>query len=605
MMRQFLRNLSIGFALGLGCFAGAVAQTSPVSPIYLYGVEFTRPDQPLKIARETFDAIGKAVAPRPLIVNSVKLDELEQLVNSGKADIVITTSGIYRRHVQNGMRDIATLITAEQPDPDHAIGTLVVARKGSGLKSLDDLHGKILASNHPMAFQGTLTLKKELFDKGYDPEKFFGNILYLGMDRSKRYEAVLSGTADATICAVCLMERASGREKEILAQFEPVGATRDPHTGCLTSTKLYPNHTLLISPGLDVSTIRQIAEAVYRLPKNADGQHWMLASDFSAGDALYRDLRIGPYEHLRSWTLGRIWNEFGLWILALLATIAFAVWHVIRTGKLIQLATQELREALQREQRMSARIRELTEKYENTRRAVTVSSLSNVVAHELGQPLSAILFYARSIRKLVLEKAATHRYSPELIVEAIDEMTGQTMRATDIVNLVRGYAKAGKEPRQKTDLVKLTGQVIENFIFTHEDAARMILFEPQEKTAFALLSVIEYELALSNLLKNSFESLVQAKVKKPCISVGCSLDGERITITVCDNGPGLPDSRLAQLNDPVVSLKKEGLGLGLSIVRAIVTSNDGQMKISKASQGGLCVELVFARLTQEDGHGQD
>ena len=128
--------------LACSCAIGA-----DLSPIRLYGVEFTRADQRRPIAGETFEAIRRAVAPRPLVVSSVSLEELDRLVSERRADIVITVSGIYRRHLRNGMRDIATLVTSDQPDPDHAIGAVLLAPKESGIRTLEDLRGKTIALN--------------------------------------------------------------------------------------------------------------------------------------------------------------------------------------------------------------------------------------------------------------------------------------------------------------------------------------------------------------------------------------------------------------------------------------------------------------------------
>lgn len=56
--------------------------------------------------------------------------------------------------------------------------------------------------------------------------------------------------------------------------------------------------------------IRQIAENLLRIKPNADGEYWTFASDYDPVDKMYEALKEGPYQHLKSWTLTRIWNEF-------------------------------------------------------------------------------------------------------------------------------------------------------------------------------------------------------------------------------------------------------------------------------------------------------
>ena len=593
MLKELLTSAALLFLLQE---AGA-APPAP-EPVRLYGVEFTRADQKLAIAQETFNAIRRAVAPRPLLISSVPLQELDRLVEEHRADIVITISGVYRRHLRNGMRDIATLITRDQPDPDHAVGSVLYAPEGSGIRTLEDLRGKRIALNHPNAFQGTLTIKKELLDRGYDPEHFFSTVLYLGTDWKTRFEAVKNGVADATFGTVCLKERAKGKEAQLLSGFAPVAARQDPRTGCYTSTELYPNHTILISPSLDVGTIRKIADAVYRMPPNAAGEHWMLASDFGAVDNLYRSLKLGPYEHLRSWTLARIWNEYRLWILPLLAALLFGLWHVLRTGQLVRTATRELREALARERELTSRVRDLTQRYEGTRRALTVGSISSIVAHEMGQPLSAMLFYAKSLRKLIAEKASTHGFSAELMLEAADELIAQNVRANSIISLVRGIAKEGKSAQTVCDLYALSRRSTDNFILAHPESRKAISFEAPKGRAPVLLSELGYELALSNLVKNSWESV--SGMPRPRIRVACRPCENGYEVRVEDNGPGMPEAQLRQMNSPVRSLKSEGLGLGLSIVRAVVTESGGTLSIGRGEKEGLCVRVTIPGHTGED-----
>lgn len=108
--------------------------SADLKPLTLYGVEFTRSSTQLQIANETYKTIERAIYPRKLIVQTVSLKEFEGILADNKADIVITNSGIYRRHILNGWRDIVTLVTRMQPDPDHAIGSLILSRKGSGIR---------------------------------------------------------------------------------------------------------------------------------------------------------------------------------------------------------------------------------------------------------------------------------------------------------------------------------------------------------------------------------------------------------------------------------------------------------------------------------------
>ena len=129
-----LSNLGIslttaGFLLTACPLISAEPTDVQTAPVYLYGVEFTRPSFELKIAKETYEVIQKSIEPRKLIVRNVTTSGLDEAIKERKADIVIANSGIYRRYLQNGWRDVLTLATGVQPNPDLAVGSLILANK--------------------------------------------------------------------------------------------------------------------------------------------------------------------------------------------------------------------------------------------------------------------------------------------------------------------------------------------------------------------------------------------------------------------------------------------------------------------------------------------
>lgn len=80
------------------------------------------------------------------------IDEIDEVLRSKEAPIAIVGATTYLRHRKDGMRDIATLISNLQPDPDHSVGALVVVKKDSNINSLKELKGKCLGANHPPEF---------------------------------------------------------------------------------------------------------------------------------------------------------------------------------------------------------------------------------------------------------------------------------------------------------------------------------------------------------------------------------------------------------------------------------------------------------------------
>lgn len=237
--------------------------------------------------------------------------------------VAVVGASTYWRHLRDGIRDIATLVSHHQPDPDHAVGALVVVRKNSPIKTLDDLEGHSIAVNEPNGFQAIQVVYREIADAGHEWRGFFSNVKSYGLDFRQRLEAVRNGEVDAATVNVCYAERMAAKGIDVLKDLKPLSIKRQKSVSCMTSTKLYPNWSLLASPELDSSTRVKIANAVYAMQPVSDGQRWTMASDFRETDELYRVLKTGPYAYLNQWTLRRIWEEYRLAVLCALAAIAF------------------------------------------------------------------------------------------------------------------------------------------------------------------------------------------------------------------------------------------------------------------------------------------
>jgi len=102
----------------------------------------------------------------------------------------------------------------------------------------------------------------------------------------------------------------------------------------------------------------------------------------------------------------------------------------------------------------------------------------------------------------------------------------------------------------------------------------------------------------TNLLKNACEAIerrpeeVRATVPGH-IAVDAYSEGGKLLISVCDNGPGLPEDKLDKLTEPYITTREKGTGLGLAIVKKIVEDHKGSMSLANQPSGGACITLTF------------
>ena len=561
-------------------------------PIYLYANEFLLPGLKMSSADRTISAVEKAVAPRKLVVFEVPLGELEEAISQKKADMAIVGSAIYWRNLQYGMRDIATLVTPLQPDPDHAVGALVVTRANeTGINGMADLKGKRLGINLPNGFQCYLTVLRDLADLGYDYKHFFADVTAYGLLPDVRLDALRRGEVDAVTLNTCYVERKRQQGEDVLKGLKPVGVQQQKQVACMTSTKLYPNWSFLISPNLDAPTIVKIASALHSMPEAEDGHHWTIASSFTSADIPYRTLKVGPYAYLNRWTIARVWREYKLLICLIVVFFLFGAWHTWRTHQLIKLRTSQLQKTFEEKERLSAQAKSVSEKYAALKHAFAVNQLSSLVAHELSQPLASMLLYAQGIR-VMLKDSKTVAGDLAKIREGIDKIAERAGRAQQIVRAVRSYAKSDEGTFSELDLSRILKQVVERTALARGVSRNCFELHLPEQPVCIRGSELELELAFANIIQNGLDAAVGAGVPHIRVVLSCC-DQHECRIVFSDNGPIVEEAMLQRLREPIRSLKPYGLGLGLSIVRAIVDKHLGKVVFTRSSLGGVEVQVIL------------
>jgi len=155
----------------------------------------------------------------------------------------------------------------------------------------------------------------------------------------------------------------------------------------------------------------------------------------------------------------------------------------------------------------------------------------------------------------------------------------------DILSLAR--AGRGSEPAQKVDLAALADAVVEDFV---ELGSPVDLAETGR--AVALVRPRQIRRALRNLIENAVVYGQRAHVSVE------RRDGA-VHLIVADEGPGIADDRMEEMMEPFTRLEGSrnretgGAGLGLALVRAIMTEHDGALRLANRPQGGLEASLVI------------
>lgn len=569
------------------CGSSVIAETAGAAPTLRVGVsEFAEGSINQSLIPVTLKSIQKALtAEVDLSVRYLSVSELQRAVKAGEIDVVISSAGTFRRLAiaGTGIRDVATMASERAPDPNYADASVFFVKADrSDIRTVSDLYGKQAAAMHTFAFSGWQIAAEELFKRGFNPDRFFSDVLFQGHDASKIITAVLNDEVDVGIVRACFMED-NGVDQ---SRFKLIGLYEsDGKINCSRSTAAYPNWTLSVLPSNNPELTRRIASVLFSLEPIEHNLHWSVATDFRPIDQLFWDLKIGPYEYLRHFNFKRFIYAYWQYILPVLMLLVGLVAHVFVVSWVVRKRTAELQASREREKAIEKTAVQANARLEKIQRAGIVGQMSTMIAHELSQPLGTISFYATGLRN----RAIAGHPDEHMIISVMEKIKSQVWKASTIVDQVRSYAR-GDRQRENLDVLTVAAQSLGEVqkASRGEGAEIATIFDKGPLTVEA--NRLELELIIVNLLRNALEA--SAGIPEARVELRIERADDEVHIVVTNTAVQVTGELLDNLNNPYgLSEKLSGLGLGLLIVKSIVDDLCGELHFSEASQGGVCSQV--------------
>ena len=251
---------------------------------------------------------------------------------------------------------------------------------------------------------------------------------------------------------------------------------------------------------------------------------------------------------------------------------------------------RELREAQQRHHQ---------DELAHTARLVTLGELASGIAHEINQPLAAVVNYANASQRY-LQTLGSNPAAVERVAQGLERINLHANHAAQVIKRLRGFLRKGRRNLQALDITEVARQAVS--LCAWEARERHVTIELQLPGSLPRVYAdrVLLEQVLLNLLRNAIDANNEQLPGQPSriILQALALDAATLQISVLDQGPGVSAWQLEHLFTPFYTSKADGLGLGLSMSRSIVEGFGGELDARPQTRGLLmcCCLPVMASL---------
>jgi PAS domain S-box-containing protein len=228
-----------------------------------------------------------------------------------------------------------------------------------------------------------------------------------------------------------------------------------------------------------------------------------------------------------------------------------------------------------------ARLRQHESELARVTRITSMGEMASGIAHEINQPLSAIMSYCQASLSLLEDDDL----NIALIIKAIESAVAQADRAGKIVHRLREFVAKKAPIHSPVDVNHAVSNALALADYDLQSQQINIEFHPGRHLPLVFADTIQLEQVVLNLVRNASDAM-QENSGEGLIRLETRYSDKRVCITVRDNGSGISSDKLDQIFAPFFSTKSHGMGLGLTICQTIVESFGGRISVYNRYSGG-------------------
>jgi two-component system, LuxR family, sensor kinase FixL len=245
-------------------------------------------------------------------------------------------------------------------------------------------------------------------------------------------------------------------------------------------------------------------------------------------------------------------------------------------------------------QEAERRIEDLQAELLHASRLSVMGQMASTMAHELNQPLTAVMNYLAAGRQLISLGTA----APERVADLMEKAVAQAQRAGEVIRQLRQFVSKGETERHAQNLNQLVEEALALGLVGAKQSGVRVSLELDYDLPLVVVDPVQIQQVVLNLVRNAIEAMEEVERRE--LTIATRVDGDEIEASVADTGSGIAPELADRLFQPFVTTKKTGMGLGLSICREIVEAHHGHLTVAARPSGGTIFRLTLPKPNQDE-----
>lgn len=220
-------------------------------------------------------------------------------------------------------------------------------------------------------------------------------------------------------------------------------------------------------------------------------------------------------------------------------------------------------------------------------RTSAMGEMASALAHEINQPLTAIIAYSRSCLNIIKQKPVLSKNEKKLL-PPLEQIAHQAEHAGEIIHTMKNFMRGGNFYREETDINFIIKETLSLLNYELLDFKLKITLHLMENPPKIKANKIHLMQIILNLARNSIEALQGSAVETPELFLETTHIKDYIFVKVKDNGPGIPDKYQHKILNTYFTTKAQGTGIGLGVCRSLIEEHGGKLLFQPQDQNGAC-----------------